>query len=111
MRAITHRGRVAAFAEGSDVLLAPHVSVLEEDHPERRFVSWMCIHSCDVDEGNLPGPYTDQAAAAAARVALMPDAGFAVGAGRLFDHELAELFAVPLDQVAIRRAELAPLAG
>lgn len=109
MRPITHRGRLAAFAEGADVLLAPHISVLEEDHPERRFVSWLCIHSCDIDEGNLPGAYSDAAAARAARAQLMPAAEFKAHAGGLFDHELAELFAVPLEQVALRRSELAAL--
>ena len=111
MRAINYRGRLAALAEGEHVLLAPHISLLEEDHPERRFVSWLCIHSCDVDEGNLAGPYSDAAAAKAARAQLMPEGEFRAHAAGLFDHELAELFAVPLEQVALRRSELAALAG
>lgn len=65
-------GRVAAFADGSDVLLSPAITVLEEDHPERRFVCCLCIHSCDVDEGLVSAPYSDQDAAAAARAMLMP---------------------------------------
>lgn len=106
MRPIAHRGRIAAFAEGEDVLLAPHVAVLETDHPERRWVSWLCIHSCEIDEGQARGPCTDEAAAVAARAALMPAADFIPHAERLFDHELAELFAAPLDQVAARRQEV-----
>jgi predicted transcriptional regulator len=106
MRAITHRGRIAAFAERDELLLAPHIAALETDHPERRWVSCLCIHSCDVDESQARGPYTDEAAAAAARAALMPVADFVRHAERLFDHEVAELFAVPLDQVAARRQEL-----
>ena len=109
MRPITFRGRAVAFCEGEHVLLSPAIAVLETDHPERRFVSQLCIHSCDVDEQKAPGPYTDAGAAAAARAQLMPQAEFAEHADLLFDHELAELFAVPLDQVALRRAELAAL--
>ena len=107
MRPINHRGRVAAFAEGSDVLLSSEITVLEEDHPERRFVCCLCIHSCDVDEGLVPAPYSDQDASAAARAMLMPAEAFAAYA-ELPDHELAELFTVPLDEVAARRRQLAP---
>ncbi len=105
MRPITHRGRVAAFAEGSDVLLSSEVAVLEEDHPERRFVCCLCIHSCEVDEGLVDAPHSDHDAAAAARATLMPAATFAAYA-ELPDHELAELFTVPLDQVGARRRQL-----
>lgn len=88
------------------MLLSPAIGVLEVEHPERRFVCCLCIHSCDIDEGLARGPYTDHGAAAAAAAMLMPAGAFAAYAD-LADHELAELFCVPLDQVPVRRRQLA----
>lgn len=106
MRAITYRGRLAAFAEDQHVLLAPHIGALEVDHPERRFVCCLCIHSCEVDEGLVRAAYTDRGAAAAARAMLMAAEAF-IAYADLPGHELAGLFCVPLDQVAARRGQLA----
>src|SRR5215207_1406194 len=68
MREITFRGRVAALA-GRVVVLAPHIEVLEPDHPERRFVSAMCVCSCEIDDGVVPGPFDQGAAERYARAA------------------------------------------
>lgn len=50
MPAIVHRGRLAALA-GERVHYAPHIEVLEPDHPERRFVAAPCLYSHAVDTG------------------------------------------------------------
>jgi hypothetical protein len=51
-----HRHRIAALAAlaalaAERVYFAPHIEVLEPDHPERRFVSALCLYSDGVDTG------------------------------------------------------------
>ncbi len=101
MRAIIPGGRLAALA-GEVVSLAWHIDVLELDHPERRFVSALCVYCCEVDEGLVEGPFCQEQGERYARALLMPEEAFAPVAGWA-DVELAELFAVPLEQVDGRR--------
>jgi hypothetical protein len=102
MRLIVHRGRVAALA-AERVYYASHIEVLEPHHPERRFVAALCLYSHAVDTGRAGRP--DQGEAEAfARALLMPREAF----GPVLawsDLKLAELFTVPLDQVARRRRD------
>ncbi len=107
MRPITHKGRVAAFAEGDRVMFAEHIDVLEAEHPVRRFVSAMCLFSCELDAAPRPrARYRDQAAEAYARTLLMETELFDALDRVLEDHLLAEEFNVPLEQVELRREDL-----
>ncbi len=104
MRVICFRDRVVALA-GDRVVLAPSLAVLEEDHPERRFVAALCLYYgviCRHWDGER---YLQDRAEAFARDLLMPAEAFAPVVAWP-DHELAELFIAPLDQVAPRRCEL-----
>jgi hypothetical protein len=104
VRVIEHRHRVAAVA-ADRVYYAAHIEVLEADHPERRFVAAMCLYSHAVDTGAANrASYDQEEGERFARALLMPAEEFAaLSAWRAA--ELAECFAAPLDQVAIRRRE------
>jgi hypothetical protein len=104
MRVIEHRHRIAAVA-ADRVHYAAHIEVLEPDHPERRFVAALCLYSHAVDTRQAGfGLYDQEDTERFARELLMPVDEFAPVSGWQ-DAELAELFAAPLDQVAIRRRE------
>ncbi len=79
--------------------------MLEPDHPERRFVAGLCLYSHAVDTGAADcASYDQEEGERFARALLMPAEEFApLSAWR--DAELAECFAAPPDQVAIRRRE------
>ncbi|HEX5926346.1 MAG TPA: ImmA/IrrE family metallo-endopeptidase [Baekduia sp.] len=103
MRLIVHRCRVAALA-AERVYYASHIEVLEPDHPERRFVAALCLDSHAVDTDRTGHPYHQAEAEAFARALLMPPEAFAAVIAWT-DPDLAELFTVPLDQVARRRRD------
>jgi hypothetical protein len=106
LQPVLFRGRLAAAAGPDRFILAPHIEVLEDDHPDRRFVSLMCFHARDVLIGRAEGPYTDAEAERVARSSLISDADL----GRSLHHPdaaLAEYFVTPLDQIAARRMDLA----
>jgi len=109
MRPIRYADRTVALCAGDDVLLAPEIAALEPDHPTRRFVSLLCVFSAEVDAGAAPDGvcrYSPGAAERYARRALMPDELFCPLA-QSPDHELAEAFAAPLEQIAKKRRDLA----
>ena len=109
MRPIRYADRTVALCAGDDVLLAPEIAALEPDHPTRRFVSMLCVFSAEVDAGTAPDGacgYSPGAAERYARGELMPDELFCPLAHRP-DHELAEAFAAPLEQIAKKRRDLA----
>jgi hypothetical protein len=109
MRPIRYADRTVALCAGDDVLLAPEIAALEPDHPTRRFVSMLCVFSAEVDAGAWPDgvrTYSPAAAERYARRELMPDELFRPLADRA-DHELAEAFGTPLEQIAEKRRELA----
>ena len=103
---VGYRGRLAAAAGADHFLLAPHIEVLESDHPDRLFVSVMCFHARDVLIGRHPGPYRDTAAEQVARSALIDLPDF-LAVEDWPDVDLAERFRVPLDQVEAMREDLA----
>ena len=107
---ITYAGRRAALSLGEQVLLAPHIAVLEQGHPDRTFVCLLCAWAREVVEGRTPGPYRDATAHVYARSYLMPGREF-WPVRRRADHELAEHFCAPLAQIAQRRKELEREAG
>jgi hypothetical protein len=103
MRFIIHRRRIAAVA-GRRLYFAPHIEVLEPDHPERRFVAALCIYSHAVDTGRAGRPYRQCDAERFARTLLLPAEDLRAVAGRPAV-ELAEAFGAPLDQVRARLRE------
>ena len=104
MRVIEHRHRVAALA-AERVHYAAHIEVLEPDHPERQFVTALCLYSDAVDTRQAGlGFYDQEEAERFARELLMPSEEFVPVRGWR-DAEVAEYFAAPLDQVAIRWRE------
>jgi hypothetical protein len=106
LQPVVFRGRLAAAAATDHFVLAPHIEVLELDHPERLFVSVMCFHARDVLIGRSPGPYRHAAAEMAARSTLI-DAHDFQSIEHWPDAELAERYHVPLDQVDAMRRDLA----
>jgi hypothetical protein len=77
---------------------AAHFEVLEPDHPERRFVTALCLYSHAVDTGQAGlGFYDHEDAERFARALPMPAEEFISVNGKS-DTELAELFAAPLEQ-------------
>lgn len=108
MTAIRYQGRLVAIVDRGAVRFAPAIGVLERDHPRRRFVGLLALYADQVDQGAFPAPYCDRRAEAWARAVVMPADEFDP-VEELPDHEVAEYFAAPLDQVVRRRAELAPV--
>ena len=106
MRAIFYGGRLAALAAGERVVFCPRIEVLEPDHPLRRFVSAVCLWSCELDARDVPVRFDPVAAEVYARALLMPAELFAALARELPDDVIAEDLNVPLEQVALRRADL-----
>jgi hypothetical protein len=106
MRLIRYGGEPLALQESHHVLLAPAIAALEPEHPRRRFVAMMCVYALEVEDRLEPPPYTDTRAEAYARRALMPRSDF-LTRRELPDHRLAKVFNLPLEQIVLRRAELA----
>lgn len=104
MTPIRYSGRIAALAIDR-VHFAPHIDVLEPDHPTRRFVGAMALVARAVDERQCDGPYEDGEAERLVRAGLMPADLFGVLEARP-DWWLAEMFGAPLEQVRKRREEL-----
>jgi hypothetical protein len=105
LQPIVYRGRLAAAAGTDRFFLAPHIEALQDDHPDRHFVSLMCCFARDVMVGATTGPYHAAAAELAVRSALVDDHAFAA-LSAWDDSDLAEHFGLPLDQVGAKRRDL-----
>ena len=101
---VIYQARLVAGVGSDDIVLAPAIAELEDDHPRRRFVTAMCMLASDKVRAEMP--YDDRSAEHFARTLLMPEAAWR-GAADYSSVELAEAFNVPLEQVVRRRAELA----
>lgn len=102
---VSYGGRIAAFCGPNRVNLAPWLQVRERGDPELRVVSMMCLYSREVREGRTERAYEDADAELFARCALIDDAEFeALAEGD--DADLAERFAVPVEQIAGKRGDL-----
>lgn len=104
LQAITYRGRTVAAASPTRFFLTDHLARLPGDHPDVVFVTYMCRCAADILTGRLPGPYTDEAARAYARAALIPTEVLERSAGT-GDARLAAGLQVPLDELLAARAE------
>lgn len=105
LQPVVFRRRLAAAASKDRFFLAPHLDALEQDHPDRVFVSLMCWYAREVMVGGVPGPYSDSAAELTVRDALIDDEDF-VACSAWDDAMLAERYAVPLDQIPHKRSDL-----
>jgi hypothetical protein len=76
VRLIGDRDRIAAAVTGEVVFFATDIDVVEEDHPDRRFVVALCLCEPEVDPGGLGGPGDQAEVERMARALLMPDAAF-----------------------------------
>jgi len=103
---IIFQHRLAALADEHGVVLADHIEVLEPDHPLRRFVCALAGHAHDVTLG-LIATYEHDEAHAAARERLLPVQHAGLLAAGFSDAQLAEICAMPLEQISARRHELA----
>jgi hypothetical protein len=109
MTLISYRGRVAAMAGPERFSLAPHIADLADGDPVKTFVCYLALYARDVLTGQLPDEpsrYFPQRGERYARACLIPAREFLPLAGRP-DAELAQRFSVPIEQIPIRRAELA----
>ena len=109
MLLIRYENRVVATVTRRRMSLAPNIEVLEVDHPVRRWCVVMAAFAQQVLAGDMPGPYSTPRACFFARVALLPDEEFCVLAD-LPDAQLAEIFNVPLPEIAEKREDLRALA-
>ena len=101
-----YRGRPVVFYADERVYFSPTVTVLEADHPIRRFVMVMSLYLFEVAWGRVDGPPSCAHARVFARAVLMPQAEFGP-LEELSDACLAERFNVPLEEVAQYRLDLA----
>ena len=85
MRLIRDSHRIAAAVAGEVVFFATDIDVVEDDHPDRRFVVALCLCEPEVDPGDpgglgglggLGGPGDQAEVERMARALLMPDAAF-----------------------------------
>ncbi len=102
--------QVVGATDGELVVFSQAIDVLEPDHPRWRFVAMLAVYATEIAEGHYPGPYRTVDAHDFARCMLMPADEFLARA-RWDDHELAEHFAVPINQVAIHRGEMVACRG
>lgn len=102
---VLYRGELAALV-GPERWYPAASWMLERpsDDPDVRFVMFMCLYRQQVQLGALPGPFTSERAELWARCVLIdPDE---LRARRdLKDSALAEVFGVPVDQVAAARKD------
>jgi hypothetical protein len=98
---IVYRDRIVAVTGATRC----YFNVERLDTPSIRFVMAMCLCKREVDEGRLTGPFTSALAEQWARLLLIGPSNVATG---LSDAELAEELCVPVDHVALARAELGP---
>jgi hypothetical protein len=109
MEIVIWRGRAAATVDLDETRLARQIEVLETDHPDRRFVCAMCLYAYEVLTGVIPGAYEQGCAERYARTFLAPDWAFCDPTWP--DFAVAELYAIPLDQVAAGRREWVDVDG
>lgn len=104
MRLITYNDDLVAIVSRRRVHFLPLVDELDQSAPLRRFIYLMAHYAHDVDVGELPGPYTTEAAELYARTVLIDDDELDARTGDT-DEDLAEHFAVPLEQIALKRID------
>lgn len=103
---VTYQGQPAALVTSEQIHIAPPFDELPTGHATLRFIAFMALYARDVQTGQQPGPYNDEHAELFARCALIDPAAFWAELDRPND-ELAQHFQVPVEQIALRRHDLA----
>lgn len=62
MHLIKYDGEIVATTTPRRVFLTERIEQLPTEDPRKRFIAAMCLYSGDIHAGELPGPYSDQAA-------------------------------------------------
>lgn len=101
MLIVHYRARPIAMVFAEDARLTDSMAALLVSDPLRRFTRPMLAYAQAICRGQQVGPYTDTDAEAHARRSLLPD-----DLGPLLrytNQEIAELFQIPVEQVAEHR--------
>ena len=102
---VVYRGELVALVGAERFhVVAPWLQDRPSDDADLRFVLFMCHYRCQVETGELPGPFTSERAAFWARCVLI-DSEELMERSDLSDPELAEHFGVPVDQITAARLE------
>jgi hypothetical protein len=104
---LTHQRRPVALATATRVWLAAHIQALPDGHPRKRLVCFMALFAREILTGALPGPYTDTRAEQFARLALI-DPDIIASHPNATDAQLADMLAVPIEQIAAHRNDQMP---
>lgn len=105
MQNVRYNDELVAVATHDGGVLLGHLAEQDKGHPDRRFVTCMLRYANASLQGRLQEPYTDDSAERYARTQLMPDAAF--DQRHLDrDHELADHFGVPVDQILMKRDDM-----
>ena len=102
---IQYDGAPVATVGATRSFLAPQIEALPDGDPMLRFVVFMCAFALDIQNGRLPGPYSDDRATFFARAALIGDEEFAE-LEALPDDEIAARLQVPIGEVEAKRRDL-----
>lgn len=103
---IQYRGAIVAVATARRVVFTGPLAESHPNDPVRRFATGMAAYARELEAGALEGPYDQEDAELYARSLLIDDEEFLARAG-VGDELLAEYFGVPVEQVSLKRAELA----
>jgi len=94
-----------ALVNARHVSFLPTVSDLPANHPRLRLVLYMARYAQLIASGEHPGPYTDPDAERFARAALIDPSALRAHR-RESDHQLAQRFQPPVEQVGHARQDL-----
>lgn len=103
------QGRLVARVTTDEVMLEPSITVLEFEHPHRRWAMCLGIFGQRVLSGDIAAPYTESRARLFARTILIPDEIFC-DLATLPDPWIAEHLNVPLPEVREKREDIRALA-
>src|SRR4051794_26089989 len=109
MTLITYQRQLVAIAGADRFYLAPAIDELPDGDSLKTFVCFLVLYARDVHTGALPGDrsrYLPRLGERYAREALMPAHQFRTAQNQS-DRQLAGLFCVPVEQIALRREDLA----
>lgn len=109
MLTISWQGRQVARVTADEIILEPSITVLEVEHPNRRWVMCMGIFGQRVLAGDPAAPYSDARARLFARTVLIPDE-IICDLAELPDAWIAEYLNVPLTEIGEKRDDIRALA-
>jgi hypothetical protein len=108
MPLITYQGQPVAMAGPRRAFIVPIIANRPDHDPLRQFVCHLILYAREARAGRLagePNRYLPDRAERYVRALLIPAALFH-HVRELPDHQLAESFGVPIEQIAERRGEL-----